>query len=54
MFLIEDPVTAVRCSYYFARLFSALVDLWVKVRCMRAMTSPRQKQSKPAAKQRRR
>lgn len=40
MFLIEDPVTAVRWSYYFARLLAALVDLWVKLRCIRTTATP--------------
>lgn len=49
MYLIEDPATAARCSYYVARLLAALIDLWVKVRSIRATTAPRRKQPKRAA-----
>jgi len=54
MFLFEDPVTAARLSLYFTRLLSALIDLWLKARCLRSSHSPAKTQCRPATKRPRR
>lgn len=54
MYLTEDPIAAARLSCYIARLLAALLDLWIKVRTIRATPLPRPKQPKRVAKRPRR
>lgn len=54
MFLEENLADTIRCSYYAVRLLTALIELWTKVRSLRAMPVPKPSRSSSATGRRRR
>lgn len=54
MFLEDYLADTIRCSYYAVRLLTALIELWTKVRSLRAMLVPKRLRSSSATTRRRR